>query len=216
MSQEILDTNFTKLSHGDYILMLYTLADKLEGHLAFQDLPEHVPGPPRFRDYAEQLTKAVEAAKYGDKHKGAERDELRARSQQDITFAAQHAVMVSVHRNDPSMLANIGLEQKQRTYTRTPTIGIPGMPSKLTVKNGSAPGTVIASVNREPGAGSIEVQYTEADPAIEAFWKSAGMFYQCRMEVKGLESVKRYHFKVRYHGSSGAGPWSAIVNLVVI
>ena len=213
---EIYDTNYSKLSHGEYILVLYMLAEKLRDHIAFQNLPEHVPGSPKFLDYAEQMKIAVEEAKSRDVNKGARRDWLRARSQQDITFVGQHVVMVATHRNDPTILEGTGLKLKTRSYTKTQHSDRPDRPDKLKVTNGKDPGTVVALVSRVPGPGGIELHWTDGDPADESSWRNAGMFYQCRIELKGLDSVKRYYFRVRYHTTSGVGPWSAIMDLVVV
>lgn len=215
MSVDQMETNFSKLSHGDFILKLYNLADRLQDHAAFKDHPEYVPGPTTFRDLAGLLQKSVDAAAHGDKQKIEELDGVRAKSAAAITFAGQHVVMVSTYRGDPAMLNNIGLDLRHRTYSK-PSNNSPGKLSKLGLKNGATSGTVVVTVNKMPGAGSIDLQITDGDPTVESSWRSLERSYQCRTEVKGLEPVKRYYFRARFHNAGGAGPWSAIVNIVVV
>lgn len=218
MSQELLDANFNSLSTGDFILVLHIIAGKIAIHPSFTGpLPEYVSGAEKIMELAEQLFVLDRAAAGRDKDKMAEKKALRAESEQRLAFNANHLVMLSQHRNDPELLLNAGYELKQhKNYNKNASIPLPEMPTKFTVKNGSVPGTVIAKINRSQKFGSIELQCAEADPLAEVSWRMIDMFYQCRMEGKGLESVKRYYFRARYHNAGGIGPWSAIVTLVVL
>ncbi|HBG06744.1 MAG: hypothetical protein A2075_14615 [Geobacteraceae bacterium GWC2_58_44] len=217
MSQDILDTNFSGLSTGDFILLMHIFADKIAVHPSFTGpCPEYVSGSEKLMHLAEQLFVLDRAAAGHDKDKMAEKKALRAESEQRLTFNANHLVMLSQHRKEPELLLNAGYELKHKSYSRSTSIPLPGVPTKFTVKNGSVPGTVIATVNRPQNFRSVELQYTEADPLAEASWRSMEIFYQCRMERKGLDSVKKYHFRARYQNAAGTGPWSAIVTLVVV
>lgn len=206
------DTNFSKLTDGDLFQKTISFAETVKDHPAFQNLQEHVPGYDRFMTLADMLRNASEAARYGDKLKAEERDKIREEILRSFTFAGQHVIMVAAHRNDPTLL-NIGLEQRQRVY-RTAQHSLPGPPAKLFVKNGS-PGVVVAMVNRDREMASVELQITE-NTGNDSSWKTVDKYYTCKMEVRGLEPVKRYYFRARYHNSVGVGPWSPVVNLVVV
>ena len=131
--------------------------------------------------------------------------------------SAYHVVMVSLHRKDPSVLLNTGWDLKHRaSYNKSPNTGKLTVPSKFTVKHGTVSGTVVATVNRAQTAASVELQVTDGDPSLEASWKGLGMFFQCRMEAKGLEPARRYHFRARYQSAGATGPWSQHVSLIVI
>ncbi|HBA87808.1 MAG TPA: hypothetical protein DCZ75_07390 [Geobacter sp.] len=206
-------SSLKKLSDGDLIQQTFSFAERIKNHDAFQNLQEHVPGYDRFTNLGVALQKTSEAARYGDRLLEAEKERIREEIIRCFIFACQHAVMVATHRNAPSML-EIGIEQKQRAYSRSVTHSLPAMPQKLILKKGNRPGMVVATVGKESGVGSIELQFTD-NPGDESSWKSLERYYNCRMEVSGLDSVKRYYFRVRYHNSVGSGPWSAVVSIVV-
>lgn len=217
MSQEILDSNFSMLSTGDFILTLHSIADKVAGHPSFTGpCPEYVSGSEKLMQLAERLFVLDQAAAGGDKDKTAEKKALRAESEQCLAFNASHLVMLSLHRKEPELLHHAGYEFKHKSYNRNPSSTLPDMPTRFTVKNGPVSGTVLASINRSPNVGSIELQFTEADPLVEGSWRTIGMFYKCRMQGKGLDSIKKYHFRARYHNAVGTGPWSAVVTHVVL
>lgn len=215
MNAELLyETNLNHLRIGDYIMHISVFADRIETHPAFTDAPVYVPNAQKFRTYATELRQASEEASY-NKRKAKEKDDKRAESQRDYVFAVQHAVMVAVHERNMAMLDSLELEPKQRAHTRSPKHqDIPGMP-KLSVKNGKISGTMIATVNRDPATGSIHLQFTE-DPGVDSSWNDLPLFYTCRMESGGFDPVKRYYFRARFENSAGVGPWSPIVNLVII
>jgi len=82
MSLDMLNTNFSGLSSGDFILRIGTIADRLEVHPAFPEFPEHVPGPERLRELTAQYKKAVDEAANGDRQKVAEKKALRLEMEQ--------------------------------------------------------------------------------------------------------------------------------------
>ena len=210
-----LDTNFKFLSDGDFILKLNSLADVCDGHPAYKGgVPECIPGGPQFRECAEQLTHAVAAAER-DKAKEGEKVAVRAKGERKITHAAQFLVMYSYHNDDPTLLHNVGLELKHKAHS-SGSKALPKKPSKFRVTNGKVSGGIVALSNNGFGKGSIELQITDGDPTDEARWRTLDFFYGCKMEVNGLEPVKKYHFRSRFRNAAGYGPWSEIVVLVVI
>jgi len=213
----MLDTNYSGLSTGDFIMRMVTVAEKMEGHACFpDDCPEYVTRQEKLLKLADRLRVLDDAVAGGDTQKAAEKKALRAESEQCLIFNAQHIVMLSMHRKDPQLLLNAGYDLKQKSYNRKAENVLPNMPAKFFVKNGKVSGSILATVNRAQNVGSIELQVTDGDPLDESSWKTMPMFYHCRMEVTGLEPVKKYHFRTRYHNSGGFGPWSLVVALVVI
>lgn len=216
MSLDLLDTNLSGPSNGDFILRR-TIADKLEVHLGFREFPEHVPGPARLRELTEQFKKAVDAAANHELQMVAEKKAIRAETEQAQSITAYHVVMVSIYKKDPNVLLNTGWELKRRTaWGKNASSGNLAAPSTFKVKHGTVSGTVIATVNRAQGTASTELQMTEGDPSVESLWSSLGRFSQRRIKAKSLELTKRIHFRARFHRAGAVGPWSPIVSLIII
>lgn len=219
MTVEQFETYLVDLGDGDFILRMRHFADKIESHAAYRGPPpDWVPGAGRIRGDADQLSVLV-AAVAEDKQREPERAACRLRGSRDMTFATQWIVMFADHHNDPSLLENLGLELKQRSYTHRTDAStrLPGRPGKLSVKNiERKSGSIAVIVSKWQGKGSVELWYCDTDPKDEAAWRKLKTSYDCRFHQDGLEPVKKYHFKARYDSPAGPGPWSDVVTLVVI
>lgn len=207
-------SELAKLSDGDLIQETLRFAERIRAHRAFQDLQKHVPGPDFFTELATRLGSASEAARHGDKLKAEERDKAREEIITNVIFACQHSVMMAAHHNDPSLM-DVGYELSHRTYTvKAASSTLPGQPDKIDLKAGpKGSGICWVSVNKIPGKGSVEVQYTE-NPNDESSWVSAERSYKCKVELK-LDLVKRFYVRARYHNSIGYGPWSSVTDIVL-
>src|SRR5665647_2601647 len=123
--------------------------------------------------------------------------------------------MRSLRENDPSLIANHGLEPKKRALTRNTNHPLVCAPTNVTVKHGPFSGTMILKTSKVTGGITYEIAACQGDPTLEESWTNLGQFAHCsQMEVKGLEPGKMYHFRVRCFGVSGHGPWSSIVSLM--
>lgn len=211
---ERFDINFTGLSHGDVIFALLDFADRCERHPAFLDgAPACVPGPPLYRELAHDLSATVSAGII-DQGSLAEIARLRNKGQRCMTLTGNYIVIFSDHHNDPGMLHSLGLKLKKRVY-RKPTQPPLPVVKKYSVTDLAEPGTVLVKVPNRPRNGSIQVQVSEGGPLEEGSWRRIGNFYTCRFEVKGLDPVKRYHFRIRFESAAGTGPWSQVLTVVV-
>ena len=200
---------------GDLALQLETTAGLLDDHPVYKDQnhPSWLTGPGRLRECAANLKHASVAAKQDDS-KEPERLVARDTAIQQITFAGQVIAMFSVHENDPSHL-QIGLDLKHRNYSKEP----PRKPEKkpnLQVKHTGVSGSLYASVNTWEGRGSVELQICDGDPKDEASWRVVNIFHSCRMRVEDLEPAKRIYFRARYRNDVGIGPWSEVVEIIVL
>lgn len=217
MSTEMFFLTYLKdLSDGDLALQLETMGDILEDHRAYKDqnLPPWIIGPADLRECSVDVKHSSAAAKQDDS-KETERQLARQKGVQAITFASQYVVMFSAHENDPTLLENIGLEPRHRTFTKE-AVRKPGSPTKFTVKHTGVSGSIKASVNRWEGKGSVELQICEGDPADEASWKTVDIFHSCRMRADGLEPAKKCYFRARLRNDAGKGPWSEIIELIIL
>lgn len=210
-----LETNLKDLSHGDYALKLKYLANLFDNHRAYQgtNLPPWIHGGQHLREHADLIIEAIEAAEQ-DKSKEEEILAAREKSDRSLNFAVQYVTMYSDHHNDPTCLGGLGLEYKHKIYNKEKRL--PEQPTKLIAKNEEGAGDVVLFTNNGFGQkGSIEVQINDGDPADEASWRTWDHYFNCKIEIKGLEQVKKYYFRVRFKNSAGYGPWSKVVALVV-
>lgn len=107
------------------------------------------------------------------------------------------------------------MELKHRVYTKEQ----PRKPEKFkkfSAKHGRVSGSVHFYTNGWEGKGSAEVQICEGNPADEASWRMLNIFHTCRMRQDGLESAKRCYFRGRLRNDAGNGPWSEVVELIIL
>ena len=216
MARDYFDLNFKDVSNPDFIIYLGGIADSLENHLGYQNLPEDVPNAGKFRDVAGRLTEAVKAAQYGDSQRKAERDAIRVEGEEASVALAHWAVIRYLAKKDLSLLANLGIAPKKQV-AKSPNKASVTAPQNLKATHGKLPGSVVLKSARVAGCASLEVQFCQGDPMQEESWSAGQHYPHCsHMEVKGLEPGKMYYFRVRCLGNDGHGPWSAIASLMVI
>ena len=213
---ELLESNFSELSINDFIVKMLYLADKAEHHLAFQgDTPEYVSKAPQIRVMADALGKARDAASGGDKDNSAEKKRQWAAAKLALSMNASHVTMLSLAKNDASLLANSGYEAKQKAVNKA--VNLLDLAPEVFAKHAGATGALIVLVKRAKANASIELQSTEQDPALEASWSGTlGIHTKSRIEMKGLEPARRIHLRARYHEEGNAGPWSAPITIIVL
>lgn len=90
---------------------------------------------------------------------------------------------------------------------RKPLLGKPAAPQNLAAKIGTYDGTVNLTWEKVYGRLVFVVQFN-TDAAGESGWITAGMPTACKFTVKGLESGKKYWFRVAAIGTAGQSPWS--------
>lgn len=209
-----LETNLRSLSDGDFLLKLRYVAGVFDSHPAYQTgLPEWIHGAQQLRQHADLMNEAIEVATK-DKSKEAEIAAAREKCARSLNFAVQYVTMFADHKNDLSLLENLGLEFKHKNYTKERKL--PEKPIKLIVKNEEGVGDIIIFTNSGFGLkGGVEVQINDGNPAEESSWRTYDYYFSCRIEIKGLEPVKKYYFRVRFKNGAGYGPWSEPVSLVV-
>lgn len=212
-----LDVNFKALTHPELVMTLGKLADSLLVHPVFkEDWPSFVPHPTTLKEQVADFQESVHAAANGDRLKMSERAAKRDVAVLSGTLIAQYLVMRALHENNTNLLNDVGLKRKTKAIRNTNKPVSIVAPTGITVKDGPVSGTVIARCNRMPGAANYEVQVTVADPASEDGWHTVGHFLHCRsMEVKGLEPATKCNFRIRCHGPTGPGPWSATTSFII-
>ncbi|MBJ6751005.1 fibronectin type III domain-containing protein [Geomonas anaerohicana] len=208
--------HFADMNHHQLIGWLLDTATKQEQHPYHgKNTPDWVAGFARLREHAAALSQKEEAAKNKDIQAIKERDLERAATLESIHFNASYIVMRARHENDESLLHNVGHELKEKTKrTHTPT-SVTRLPLKVTAKRGDEPGTLVLTIERDPGAGVYEVQFCKGAPAGEQSWQLLGNFKKVRIFVPDLERSGWYYFRVRSHGDNETSPWSMPVDIIV-
>jgi hypothetical protein len=181
-------------------------------------MPDWVPAWARFREHADCLTSAAKAAENKDIAKSKERDDEHAAVLQSIDINACYIVIRSKHENDDSLLHGMGYEIKDKTK-RThlhPANSISRVPLILTVKRGSAPGSVVVNFQKDPGAGLYQLQICKGEPTGEGSYEDGGSFKLTRTVIVDLDRACWYYFRGRSQGNNETSPWSAPVGIIVV
>lgn len=214
MSVDRFDVSFLNTAtDAELITFSKRFGESIKDHEAFQNQGKHVPGNERFMFHADTLFVVSTKAQDGGKLVKEEKERVRERIIKDFIYACQHMVMYADYHDNPKLLENPVFKLKQRAHGKT-NQSLPEMPSKLTAKQEGPPGTVVITVSKCLGQGSIEIQITD-NPNDEASWRSQERSYTCKTILNGLEEVKRYYVRARYHNSVGYGPWSQIISFVL-
>ena len=212
-----LDLNFRPLSHFEFASKVISIANAFAAHSEFQDpFPPTIPNAGELREIGNHHATISNEALTGDRGKIAARDAFRLKAEVNTAITVQWAVMRSIRENNPGLIANLGVEPQKRATTRSSHPPLVGAPVNLVVKHGPLSGIVLVSTKVQ-GAITYELEACQGDPTQEESWSAQGQYPGCRkMELRGLEPGKVYHFRVRCFGASGRGPWSSIVSLMVI
>lgn len=210
-----LDCNFNDLSINDFIVELHHKADKAEVHPAFQNqVPEYVTKAAGLRELADKLGKARDAAAAHDRVKTEEKKALWAAGKLALSMSANHIVMISLVRNDPTVLDNCGYDRKEKSSKQA--LNILDLCPEVFAKHGGASGCIIVMVKRAKSTVSIELQITDQDPAIESAWSGLGIHTKSRIELRDQEPAKKISLRSRYHVDGNAGKWSTPTTIIVL
>lgn len=203
-----LQTGCSDFSDGEFIMMQRQFADKIEASSVCDDLPVHVPGPQRHREYADQLSKEYDA--FG---RSGGKLPTRPEAEEAIKVTATYFCIVAWATKDPGVLDDTGLEKKARTYAKQQE-AVPDPPGSLSLKNEGK--KVSINIPGLPRRAHIELQINDADPSNEAAWREFATLFNSRNELQGLARVKEYWFRARFHTAAGVSDWSAVVSHVVV
>ena len=93
---------------------------------------------------------------------------------------------------------------------------LPG-PDEFDFGRGDVSGTMVASADSLPGAGSYELQICTGDPAVEANWKPKGIFLHCsKIITDGYAPGTVYYARLRGIGTNGPGVWSVSEGVMAV
>jgi len=216
----IVDLKLREMSHWELGHFVVALADALAAHPGHQGedaFPHPVSKPVELKDLGNSYLVVTAAAESRDVNKIAQRDAMRPLVELNPAITVQWVVIRSVKEGNPSLIANLGLEQKKKKPARSAITSTVTTPAKATAKHGQHSGSVLISTPKVPKALTYDVGKCSGDPTAEDSWQIMGPFDHCRnIELTGLEPGKLYHFRVRCFGKGGYSPWSSIITLRVL
>ena len=210
---DVVDFNLPSLAHPEFSTKLHAIADAFAVHPGHQlPVPSVIADSKELKDYANQFTTVLH-----DLNRVAERDPLRVRATSAAASTVMWAIVRSNRENDPSLIANIGLDPKKKTTTRSKKHSAVGTPVIVRLVRSPLSGTVIMSISKAEGGITHEIRFGQGDPTLDETYTGMVESALCRgIVISGLEPGKVYHFKVRSFGAAGRGPWSAVVSLMVV
>jgi hypothetical protein len=210
---DVIDFNLPSLPHVECANKMHAVADAFAVHPGYQDpLPTTIPTADEAKEVATQ---------YGilanDRNRTAERDLYRPKAIMTFAIIVNWAVMRYHRENNPSLIANLGFDQKKKVAPKSRKHLVPGAPTKVSVVHALLSGSVMMNIAKVLGCLIYEIQFGQGDPTMEESWTGMIESALCRsVEIKGLEPGKVYHFRVRCVGAGGRGPWSSVISLMVI
>lgn len=213
--------NINELAINDFIALMLTVADKTDANPALKEgLPEYFSDGGKLREMAGNLQQLRDAAATGNREAKAEKMALWEAGKLAIAMNAQHITMLSLHRKDPSILNNTGLELKQRQQSGKTAVNVLAEPPTVTPKHvqgpsGAVSGSIVVVTSRTKNTIPFELQMTD-DPSNEASWISQGIHQKSRIEYHDLQPAKRVYFRARYHVDGKTGQWSPTANIIVL
>ena len=211
------DHSYENQAVNDLIITVKYAVEKQKGHVAFQgEVSEYVSRPDKLTALVTDLEAARDAALSHERDKVAQQDALMLTCVKALRFNAQHVAMVSLHRNDPSILNGAGYYFKQQPVVKT-KVSLLDLVPVVSAKHGSAPQWIIAVLKRAKSKAIVELQITE-NPNDEQSWRRTGegTYTRSRVDLRDLESAKRIYLRARYHEDGNVGRWSLPISIIVL
>ncbi len=122
----------------------------------------------------------------------------------DALISQLAAHVDSISGGDEVKIQSAGMDTRA---TATATTDPPSPPSALSITAGDHEGELDASWDTVAGAKSYVLESCE-DPPTPTSWKHAGVSTKSRFTITGLQSGKRYWFRVAAINGAGQSGWS--------
>jgi hypothetical protein len=175
---------------------------------------EWVPGAPQFREHKDTISRELEKASALNLATTRELEEATAAAVEDVNINASYFVLRAKHEQDDAWLHNNGYQWKEkarRNYGKAVSVDA----LALRAKNGPNIAEVTVSWDKDPGAGSYQLQVCKGHVQGEDSFLDHGYFKKVRTVIGNLERASWYYFRVRSVGHNETGPWSEPVGIIV-
>jgi len=215
-ANELFVMNFHKMPTRELITWcLGTAALQETNPFHATTMPDWVHGPRHFREHAANLTELDKAAENKDTAKMKERDLEQEATYHSIDINASYLVLRAKVAKDYSLLHGMGYEVKEKTKRTHQHVPVSRVPLQVEVER-AGDGAVRLKIQKDPGAGTYQVQFCKGEPKGEESWADFANFRTSRPLLQNLERASWYYFRVRSHGDNETSPWSAVVGIVVV
>lgn len=207
--------NHADMDHPELVLWLEDAATLQAAHpLISVKKDEWVPGSTQFWQHKEAISKQWEAAQAANQESTKELEEAIAAALADININAGYLKLRAKHENNDAWLHNNGYQPKERTK-RNFDKAVRAVALLLRLKHGPGPGAVSVNWDRDPAAGTYQLQICKGHPQGEESFVDQGHFKKVRAVIKNLDRASWYHFRVRSIGNNEVGQWSEPVGIIV-
>lgn len=193
--------NFRNLSVPEKVARAQQVVAALTGNTNFPTPHPTLAEVTAAADALEAAANTAHAARLEAKRRTAARDIKEDELTQLITQLGAH--VESVAGGDESRIMSAGLEMRS---DRTTDSSVPAAPETLTATTGNHEGEIELSWDTVRGARSYVVERA-TDPQAGP-WTQAGVSPRSSLIIEGLDSGKRYYFRVAAVTLNGQSPWS--------
>ena len=217
---ELYAMNFQDLTINDFIAFLLIHADKVDAHPDLKEgRPEYFSEGDKLRGMVADLQQWRDLAATGNREAKAKKQEVWEKAKLAVAMNVQHLTMLSLHRNDPAILRESGVELKQKQQISKHSIDllreVPAITLKYLMKqSGPVSGSIIIILNRPKNA-PCELQMSY-DPSNESSWSGLGIHQNSRIEHNGLQPTSRVSFRARLHVAGKTGAWSQVATIIIL
>lgn len=178
------------------------------------EIDKWVPWSPQFRAHKETISKELDRAIALNLTTTKELELAIAAAVFDINTNGNYLVLRAKHEKDDSWLHNNGHQWKEKPKRNYDKI-VSAIALLLRLKNGPNIGEVTVSWDRDPAAGSYQLQMCKGIPQGDESFADYGLFRKVRTVVSELERACWYYFRVRSIGDNEVGQWSEPVGIIV-
>lgn len=207
--------NHAEMAPPDLMLWLEDAATLQAAHEKISALTEDwVPWAPHFRARKEAIARELQNAAAQNLTTTKALEEVTAATVEDVIINANYLVLRARREKDDAWLHNNGYQWKEKP-TRVYDRAVSAIASLLRLKNGPNISEVTVSWDKDPGAGSYQLQICKGHPQGDESFGDYGFFKKVRVVAGNLERASWYYFRVRSIGNNEAGPWSEPVGIIV-
>ncbi len=207
--------NHAAMAPSQLATWLNDAATLQDAHAKISTQIDHwVPWSPQFRSHRESIETEVQKALALNVRTTKELQGATAAAIEDVNINAAYLVIRAKCEKDEAWLHNNGYtlkEKAKRVYDRP----VSTSSLALRAKNGPNAGQVILSWDRDPGAGSYQLQICKGHPQGEESFVDYAYLTKVRTTADSLERASWYYFRIRSVGNNETGPWNEAVGIIV-
>lgn len=178
------------------------------------EIDQWVPWSPHFRSHKAHIESELQKALALNVRTTKELQAAIAAAIEDVNINAAYLVIRAKCEKDEAWLHNNGYVMKEKPK-RMGVRGVSLSGLVIRAKNGPKIGEVTVIWDKDPGAGSYQLQMCKGHPQGEESFEDYGYLKRVRTIIGNLERANWYYFRVRSVGNNETGPWSEPIGIIV-